>query len=390
MPFSPRSYLRRLPFVLLRRHLSARAISAPTDFDWDQKRAPLTEELLLILDAAGQAGDRFNSDAERISMMADQVGQAALRSVFHDRIAELEALPSGLARAATTFLDDLSGFGRAEGARFTDAKRRSVMWDGYVLAPHLEFNSSPEAVAGLKTELSRRFRSPNIAIDIFERRRVGGAGPEDTIVQMIVYREGQLEEPLEFFEDGALGARPRRPVLEAALTYQPETGELEVVVEGGETREAFAHICAEHLLQKAPEERLPFRQFDLSGILKPHRFDTAPEDRIESVSVDMIRLMPLDTEAERVVLQIGGRQRRSTIWEMADSRFGDRSPLSGGWMPTQAQLTIRFHKDSASGRSRTLPVTITMPHRCDLKERTDRERLIGQKYLAQWGLMRSA
>jgi hypothetical protein len=34
-----------------------------------------------------------------------------------------------------------------------------------------------------------------------------------------------------------------------------------------------------------------------------------------------------------------------------------------------------------------LPITITTPHGCDLKERTDRERLIGDKYLPRWGLV---
>jgi hypothetical protein len=35
-----------------------------------------------------------------------------------------------------------------------------------------------------------------------------------------------------------------------------------------------------------------------------------------------------------------------------------------------------------------LPVKITMPNRCDLKSRTERERLIGEKYLARWGLLK--
>ena len=29
-----------------------------------------------------------------------------------------------------------------------------------------------------------------------------------------------------------------------------------------------------------------------------------------------------------------------------------------------------------------------MPHGCDLKDRTERERLIGEKYLLQWDLVR--
>jgi hypothetical protein len=29
-----------------------------------------------------------------------------------------------------------------------------------------------------------------------------------------------------------------------------------------------------------------------------------------------------------------------------------------------------------------------MPHGCDLKDRTERERMIGEKYLRRWGIVR--
>jgi hypothetical protein len=72
---------------------------------------------------------------------------------------------------------------------------------------------------------------------------------------------------------------------------------------------------------------------------------------------------------------------------MAQERFGANNPLLGGWVVTQAKLTIRFHPEKGSGRGKTLPLTITMPHGCDLKDRTERERMIGDKYLRRWGIV---
>ena len=34
-----------------------------------------------------------------------------------------------------------------------------------------------------------------------------------------------------------------------------------------------------------------------------------------------------------------------------------------------------------------MPLTITMPHGCDLKDQTAREQMIGAKYLRRWGLL---
>jgi hypothetical protein len=75
---------------------------------------------------------------------------------------------------------------------------------------------------------------------------------------------------------------------------------------------------------------------------------------------------------------------------MARERFGDADPLQGEWVATQAKLAIRFQPTSGSRRGRTLPLTITMPHGCNLKDQTEREQLIGERYLRRWGILRDA
>lgn len=44
--------------------------------------------------------------------------------------------------------------------------------------------------------------------------------------------------------------------------------------------------------------------------------------------------------------------------------------------------------EAGSSRGRTLPLTVTMPHGCDLKDRTERERMIGEKYLRRWYIVK--
>jgi hypothetical protein len=154
---------------------------------------------------------------------------------------------------------------------------------------------------------------------------------------MTVYREGPTEELLEFEESGTLASHPHRPVHQASLTYEPAKGLLEVVVSGAETRDKFARLCAESLLRHPPGSPLQLRKFDLRRLLKHHAFDSDPSDRIEYVSLDLLRLKPTDTNAERLVLQTVGRS-RGTIWSMAERRFGNRNPLVGGWVPHSGEI----------------------------------------------------
>jgi hypothetical protein len=132
---------------------------------------------------------------------------------------------------------------------------------------------------------------------------------------------------------------------------------------------------------------VPLRAFRLDMLLRPFEFGTDPEDGIEAVRVNHVRLMPIDTVGERVVIECL-RGATNTIWTMAEERFGETNPLLGAWIITQAKLTIRFHPEQGSRRGKTVPVTISMPSGCDLKDRTERERLIGDKYLRRWGIVR--
>jgi len=81
------------------------------------------------------------------------------------------------------------------------------------------------------------------------------------------------------------------------------------------------------------------------------------------------------------------RGSEETIWEMAARHFGDRNPLLGGWVVTQAKLSIAFQPKGVARRGRVLALTITMPHGCNLKDLTPEEQLIGEKYLRRWGIL---
>lgn len=381
------SFIRNTPAASLRAYFDHSGITLPVPVNWDAHEPDVVPPLLRAVDTMDdEARARIVNDAERVGSMSDEAGQTALYSVVDDR-AILDGLANGHDRALWLFLNDLALFRHAEEVRYTDERRRGRSWDGFIGTPNLDLRCDKASIDAFKAALRERFASNNIYIDIFGRYRATFDGEDCELVQIAIYREGLLDDVLAFDDGGALVRRARRPVFEAAMTYEPATGVIEVVANDRESREEMVRLMARDLLSiEFQSERVPFRNYDLDVLLRPFVFATEPEDGIESVEVKQLRLMPIDNVGERVTLECLRKADR-TIWSMSAERFGPDDPLAGGWIATQAKLTIKFHPKGDAKRGRTLPLTITMPHGCNLKDQTEEEQLIGEKYLRRWGIL---
>ena len=58
------------------------------------------------------------------------------------------------------------------------------------------------------------------------------------------------------------------------------------------------------------------------------------------------------------------------------------------WIVTRARFTIKFRAAREGARGKSLTLIVTMPHGCNLKDMTPHERLIGEKYLRRWGILK--
>jgi hypothetical protein len=383
------SFIRNMPASSLRAYFDQTGIKSPTPVNWDAAEPEVVRGALRAVDKLDdEARARVVNDAERVSGLADDAGQTALYSVVENR-ETLDALANGHARALWMFLNAPVLFQRAEEVRYTDERRRGRSWDGFIAPPNLDIRRDPASLDAFKASLRAHFGSNNVHVDIFERCRPTFDGKDSELVQIAIYREG-LPDDFLAFDGGALVRRARRPVYEAALTHEQATGVIEVVATERESREEIVRLTARDLLGiDYQNEKVPLRRYDLAVLLRPFAFSTDPADGIESVEVKQLRLMPIDDVGERVTLECLRKADR-TIWNMAAEHFGASDPLAGGWVATQAKLTIKFHPKGDAKRGRTLPLTITMPHGCNLKDQTEEEQLIGEKYLRRWGILRDA
>jgi hypothetical protein len=381
------SFIRNTPVASLRAYFNTSGIELPMALDWEGPEPDVVRPLLQAVDEMDDAArGRVLNDADRVGSMSDDAGQVALYSVVADR-SVLDGLANPHDRALWMFLNQRTQFQHAEEVRFTDERRRGRSWDGFICVADCIVRRDPISIDAFRAALRERFASNNIHVDIFERVRPTFDGEDCDLVQITVYREGLPDDHFAFDDDGELVRRAYRPVFEAAMTYEPSTGVIEVVANDRESRSELAQFVARHLLGvEFSSEKVPMRQYDLSVLRNQFSFPTDLEDGIERVDVRQLRLMPIDHEGRRVTLENTARA-GGTIWDMADEEFGASNPLLRGWVITQAKLAIKFCPKGDARRGRSLTLAVTMPHGCNLKDQTEQEQLIGEKYLRRWGIL---
>jgi hypothetical protein len=325
------------------------------------------------------------ADADRILEMTDDLGQEALyaTAVEQENFASQE---NAEGRALWLFLRENGAFCRAEEIRYTDNYRMGRMWDGFVGPKDATVSDNIDHLQIFEKRIRTWFRTAQVKVEIFERSRPNLEEDDSHLVQVVVYREGLPESYLEF-ADGDVDRRNRRPVYEFALTYEPITGAIEVIAQDRLSREKIAQSFSEILLQQEiKSDRIPLRQYNLMPLMNPMEFVTDPEDTIRSVEVTMLTIKPTDG-GERVTFDADQKSDK-TIYERIFQWFEEHNPLTGGFYLHRAQISVHFLSEKGFGRGKVVHVKLALPNGCNLKSKTEQERLICEKYLPRWGLVK--
>lgn len=147
-------------------------------------------------------------------------------------------------------------------------------------------------------------------------------------------------------------------------------------------------MFSENLLQSPIDgEKIPLKQYDIQKLLNPVVLSFDPEDGIESVKVTLLKVNPLDSN-NSVTLDVATKEERS-IYDLSKEYFGDNDPLKSGFRLNQVRISIKFMPDQESRRGKILHVKIREPNGCDLKSKSHKEKLIGDKYLDRWELVKT-
>ena len=384
-------FFRSMPCDLLKEYFVKYPSTVSKAVNWNEPPKNVAAPLLKAVDdLSDEEMALLNSNAERINEMTDEIGPTALRSVIPEEdFDEYRNLQNAHQRSSYIFLRHHDAFRRAEEIRYTDHYRKSRIWGGFIGPKDIYVSRAPLDIENFKQRIIEYFRiDGKIKIEIFDRKKPYSEDQELNIIQVMVYREG-FPESYTALENDDLVAKTFRAVIEMALTYEPVSGQIEVIADTKEIREEVAKAFSVTLLQTEIEgETVPLKQYDISKLLRQFDFPTDPDDGIASVKVTMLKLKPQDN-SNKVTLEVAARETR-TIYEVSQEWFNTHDPLRNGFYLSQVKLAIYFTPDEENRRGKVVPVKIIWPNGCDLKDKTEKERLIGDKYLKRWGLLRKA
>ncbi len=381
-------FIKNLPEKSLKSYFSGAHPGFAEKIDWDAGEREIGKALLEMSSTiTGDTLALLRADAERIDALTDELGQSILNHfVEDDELNDYYQLANEHDRVLWMFLRDSSRFAEVEDWWYFDTKRQGRMWEAFVGPNNIQISSSESHLSTFEAKLKELFRTAGkMKVEIYERIRSGADENETDAIQIMVYREDLPTTQLAFEEENLI-FRIVRPVKEVALIYEPATGQIEIIAEGKEHRKSIAIIFSETLLQLPIEgENIPLKQYDIQKLLNPVVLSFDPEDGIESVRVTMLKVARPNSN-NTVTLDVATNEKRS-IYDVSKEYFGDNDPLKSGFRLKQVRISIKFMPDYESRRGKILHVTIRVPNGCNLKSKTQKEKLIGEKYLERWELV---
>ncbi len=382
--------IKNTPVASLKRYFESVHYDLVEKFNWKSDEKSISKSLLDITKTiTDQKLALLKSDAERITALTDELGQSILKhSIFDDEIEEYYQLENEYDRVLWLFLKDPNRFKQVEDCWYTDAGRNGRMWDAFIGPKEIEVSQDESDILAFKNKILELFRADGkIQIDIYERTRAESEDNQIELIQVMVYREDLPSTQLAF-EEESLISKIVRPVKEVALTYEPESGYIEIVAEGKEHRKTITKLFSENLLQSPIDgKKIPLKQYDIQKLLNPVVLSFDPEDGIESVKVTLLKVNPPNSN-NSVTLDVTMKEERS-IYKLSKEYFGNNDPLKSGFRLNQVRISIKFMPDQESRRGKILHVKIREPNGCDLKSKSQKEKLIGDKYLDRWELVKT-
>jgi hypothetical protein len=401
MGLSLPNFLRRTPPTALEHYFADRGFSGLSGIDWESKPQLLLDRLLAAIDTLPeQEREHVFDDFERATYLCDEIGQRALQSVLdHDLLEAVRASDSHETRSLFVLLRDPQAFDRAFATAYADRFRNGRSWSGFLLPSRVAPQPNHAGLTALAAEIGSLFKAfdgsgRKLKIEYFERR---GRWPEGNaaspIMHYSVYVEGLPESSIEFDgEHDELKRQARRPVIEAAICYEPKGCQIDIVSKGGRpVREKIAcSFTACMLGSSLALEPVRRRQFSLNRLKGRMPFPRDQGDGIKDVRVTLLRLAGIAGGSERLTIEkddpVGG-----DIYEASERWFGDADPLKrANWRVMQAKLCIVFHPEQTGKRDKKIVIELRAPNGSNLKDQTRRHQLVSEKYLERWGLVERA
>lgn len=249
--------------------------------------------------------------------------------------------------------------------------------------PHTLPDTDPNAVQNLKIAIASLYRREQArghccTIESYSRRGC---------LYLFVYLDDYTQTHTGHDDRGKLSRHPLRPTFEVVFVYNRPAGTLDLYAPGERRwRTTLRDLFCEHILHHepppAPADQPPYR---MKGLLS--RSFPLPTDStagVISATIRRLKLIP-PRRARRVILEADPAAGED-IYDMLDDHFpADRFPREQVWV-NQVTFGVKYCT-SDDDRERSLTFTVSYPDACDLRNKPEDQRAVGEWCLRRWGIL---
>ncbi len=383
-------FLRSISPNDMRAHLRLNGMAEPPGVKWNAEPDEFCKSFLTAgEDFPDQERTRLFAEIERITDMSDEVGQAAILGLpdWQERLGMIDGAHR---RAHWLYVQSREAFRQAEEIRYAEENQNAQrLWDGFVGPLMVEVKADKALVAEFRSEIGQLLGAGRVYVETFGRIRRRKGEPDRGIKQITIYSEDVPEDEVVFSDGGGVSNQARKPVRETAIIYEPESGTIEVVGRVCKIRENIAALFARILLGvEISGERLPPRRIDLMPLLYTERLAHDEADGIARVKMTMLALSTFDGRLnQRFETPFSDPE---TLHVALANEYGHRSPLTMQARPWMARIEVQLEPELGRKSGKKINIGLCVPNKCSLRGKTENERLLLNKYLRRWGLLRGA
>lgn len=389
--FDLRKVLKQISNVHLRQFFAQRGelLHVPWDGLKEHKISPIVEAIQTLSPAQRRQVQILLKSFVRLS---DNGGLKVLLDELHarhpDKVPYWNALKRRLDKVVWTYLNAPDAFEEAVVFARADSLATTRYFQRWSAVPCPNFAVTEERLAALQTALcayykEKELRGEHCAIHHYTRQN----GAE----YLFAYLPDWPDNFMVFNDAGELQALDVPAAFTILFVYTPATGMLEMIAAGGKPaqKELRRLFCQGMLgLDDVPDADPERPAYLLDHLLDPgFQFTWQPEDRIETVQVS--RLLVLPTVAGHDLDGLGLRLRLGLPWSQTmqnlDALLASRDLSRSQVSVEEVRIRIQLLGDGER-RGRVLTINVT-PRSCDLKSQDDDDlRILGEKCLRAWGI----
>lgn len=381
-----RKFIKHTPEDNIKDFLMSYNLNFPDNFKWQNNGQKYCNSIFSSIWNSDKNQDLFES-IERIHNMSDELGQSALCAVIGGNDNFLNQKGEH-ARSLWVYSNHPEKFKTAEHHACLDYKRKSRQWNSFEGPKNKEIDQSQENITQFKElVLNHLDISRTIKVEFCGRDKKDYKNDDIKVVQLIAFHDG-LHKSLQTFDNEEVVTKYFAPANEFSISYEPESGVIEVVSDSKDNRTFLAKTFANIFLKSEDETfEIRLKKYDLSKFKTDYDFmkDVDIEDLISNVKVTLLKLKPLN-DKNSTTIESPFTESRS-IYDVAHKWFAQNNPLHNSFSIKKVRLSIKFKSDDKNPRGKLIHVNITDPNGCDLKDRTEKEKLIGNKYLEKWSIL---